>query len=169
MLPALSPTQTVSRSDGKRSASPDCRIQWHRYRAIAAIHQQNVCLSHPADPAFFVDAGQRGELEHAQGLPTQLAHGRSGLLSADEPPCMHRTGHGVTVRGGGDTQGAGLGNGFTQQINQSVVDARVFDASGGEKKFHDGFLLLLNGPYLCENEMCPPGIAFRGPTQREYS
>ncbi len=27
MLPALSPTQTVSRSDGKRSASPDCRIQ----------------------------------------------------------------------------------------------------------------------------------------------
>src|SRR5919106_2505040 len=32
MLPALNPTQTVSRSDGKRSASPDCRIQWHRYR-----------------------------------------------------------------------------------------------------------------------------------------
>src|SRR5215207_11092936 len=30
MLPALSPTQTVSRSDGKRSASPDCRIQEHR-------------------------------------------------------------------------------------------------------------------------------------------
>src|SRR6266480_1038153 len=30
MLPPLSPTQTVS-SDGKRSASPDCRIQWHRY------------------------------------------------------------------------------------------------------------------------------------------
>src|SRR5512133_1096306 len=33
MLPALRPTQTVSRSDGKRSASPDCRIQWHRYKA----------------------------------------------------------------------------------------------------------------------------------------
>src|SRR6185437_10101128 len=33
MLPALSPTQTVSCSDGKRSASPDCRIQWHRYKA----------------------------------------------------------------------------------------------------------------------------------------
>ena len=30
MLPALSPTQTVSLSDGSRSASPDCRIQWHR-------------------------------------------------------------------------------------------------------------------------------------------
>src|SRR6476646_10737626 len=33
MLPALRPTQTVSGSDGKRSASPDCRIQWHRYSA----------------------------------------------------------------------------------------------------------------------------------------
>ena len=33
MLPALSPTQTVSGSDGRRSASPDCRIQWHRYVA----------------------------------------------------------------------------------------------------------------------------------------
>src|SRR3954447_22511069 len=30
MLPALSPTQTVS-SDGKRSANPDSLIQWHRY------------------------------------------------------------------------------------------------------------------------------------------
>src|SRR3954465_12908690 len=33
MLPALSPTQAVSRSDGRRSVNPDCRIQWHRYRA----------------------------------------------------------------------------------------------------------------------------------------
>src|SRR6185503_13592018 len=33
MLPALNPTYTVPRSDGRRSASPDCRIQWHRYRA----------------------------------------------------------------------------------------------------------------------------------------
>src|SRR5215471_14489299 len=30
MLPPLTPTQTA-RSDGMRSASPDCRIQWHRY------------------------------------------------------------------------------------------------------------------------------------------
>ena len=30
MLPALTPTQTVSGSDGRRSASPDSRIQWHR-------------------------------------------------------------------------------------------------------------------------------------------
>src|SRR4029078_7494154 len=33
MLPPLSPTQTVSPSDGSRSANPDCRIQWHRHKA----------------------------------------------------------------------------------------------------------------------------------------
>src|SRR6476659_2670981 len=33
MLPALSPTQTVSSSDGSRSASPECSIQWQRYKA----------------------------------------------------------------------------------------------------------------------------------------
>src|SRR6478752_6096543 len=32
MLPPLTPTQ-IARSDGKRSASPDCRIQCARYRA----------------------------------------------------------------------------------------------------------------------------------------
>src|SRR5580700_6483005 len=32
MLPPLSPTQ-AARSEGKRSASPDCRIQWLRYKA----------------------------------------------------------------------------------------------------------------------------------------
>src|SRR3954454_22311858 len=33
MLPALSPTQTVFCNDGRSSARPDCRIQWHRYKA----------------------------------------------------------------------------------------------------------------------------------------
>ena len=33
MLPALSPAQTVSPRDGRRSASPDSRIQWARYSA----------------------------------------------------------------------------------------------------------------------------------------
>src|SRR5438034_646869 len=33
MLPALTPTQTVSSSDGRRSARPDARSQWHRYAA----------------------------------------------------------------------------------------------------------------------------------------
>src|SRR6478735_6530731 len=33
MLPALTPTHTVSASAGSRSASPDSRIQWQRYVA----------------------------------------------------------------------------------------------------------------------------------------
>src|SRR5919199_1119245 len=33
MLPALSPTQIVSGSDGRSPARPDCCIQWHRYKA----------------------------------------------------------------------------------------------------------------------------------------
>src|SRR6185437_1547316 len=33
MLPALRPTQTVSSSDGRRSARPEARSQWHRYAA----------------------------------------------------------------------------------------------------------------------------------------
>ena len=87
MLPALSPTQTVSRSDGKRSASPDCRIQWHRYRASPPCDQQDVGLLDHGNPAFFVDAGQRGQLQHSQGLPTQLAHRVRGSCPRDELPC----------------------------------------------------------------------------------
>jgi hypothetical protein len=37
----------------------------------------------------------------------------------------------------GDAEGAGLGNWFAQQINQSMTNAVVFDAGRGEKKFHD--------------------------------
>src|SRR5215203_2525064 len=33
MLPPLSPTQTVSVKDGRRSTRPDSRIQWYRYSA----------------------------------------------------------------------------------------------------------------------------------------
>ena len=102
-------------------------------QGVAAIHQQDVCLSDPGDPAFFVDAGQRGELQHSQGLPTQLAHGGSGLSSADEPPCPARTDLGVPVPRGGNAEGVGLGNRFAQQVDQRVVDARVLDASGGER------------------------------------
>jgi len=58
MLPALNPTQTVSCSDGRRSASPDCRIQWHRYVA-----------SPPATSRTAV--GMQRALESAIGLPSR--------------------------------------------------------------------------------------------------
>ncbi len=106
-------------------------------QGVAAVHQQDVCLSDPGDPALFVDAGQRGELQHAQGLPTQFAHGGAGFLSADEPPCRRRTAHGVPVPRGGDAEGVGLGDRFAQEVDQRVVDARVLDAGGREQKLHD--------------------------------
>jgi hypothetical protein len=38
--------------------------------------------------------------------------------------------------GSGNAQGVALGNRLAQQVYQSVVDARVLDASGREQKFH---------------------------------
>jgi hypothetical protein len=56
-------------------------------------------------------------------------------LSADEPPdTLSWTDLGVPVRRGRDTEGAGLGNRFAQEVDQRVLDARVLDASGREKK-----------------------------------
>src|SRR5262249_28071747 len=59
MLPALTLTQTVSRSDGRRSARPDARIQWHKYAASPAVDQQDVGLSDERNPALLVEARQR--------------------------------------------------------------------------------------------------------------
>src|SRR6478735_5893696 len=111
MLPALSPTQTVSLSDGKRSARPDCRIQWQRYRA---------------SPPF---------TSRTSVSRTQLAHG-CGRLTGDETPCPTGTALRVAVPRRGDTEGVGLGNRFAEEIDQRVVDGRVLDASGREKKPH---------------------------------
>ena len=82
-------------------------------QGIAATHQQDVGLLDHGDPKLLVDAGQRGELQHSQGLPTQFAHGGSGFSSADEPPCMAGT-VGIGVHRGGNAEGAGLGNRFAQ-------------------------------------------------------
>ena len=37
----------------------------------------------------------------------------------------------------GDTEGVGIGNRFTQEVDQRVMDARVLDARRGEKILHD--------------------------------
>src|SRR5438105_6012732 len=42
----------------------------------------------------------------------------------------------VAIRRGRDAEGAALGDRFAQEIDQGVVDARVLDASGREKKPH---------------------------------
>lgn len=52
---------------------------------------------------------------------------------------------GIGVHRGGDAEGVGLGNRFAQEVDQRVVDARVLDASGSEKKPHDASASLLRG------------------------
>ena len=104
-------------------------------QGIATVHQQDVSLPDHGDPKLFIDAGQCGERQHTQGLPAQFAHGGFGFSSADEPLCVDGTTALGVVRSG-DAEGAGLGNGFAQQINQSVTNAVVFDASRSEQQFH---------------------------------
>ena len=103
-------------------------------QGIAAPNLQGVRLLHRRNPGFFVDAGKRGELQHTQGLPTQLAEGGSGF-SADLLPC-HTSTAGEGVDAGGNEEGVGFGDRFAQHIDQRVVDALVFDARGSENKIH---------------------------------
>jgi hypothetical protein len=103
---------------------------------IAAVHEQDVGLLEQRNPEALVEAGQRGELEYAHRLPPQLGHRAARLLPADEPPRPAEPARGAPVRSGGDAQRAGLGNRLAEQIDQRVVDARVGDAGGSEKKFH---------------------------------
>lgn len=85
------------------------------------------------------------ELQHSQGLPTHFAHGCPRLVSADELPCMAST-VGIGVHRSGNAEGVGLGNRFAQEVDQSVADARVLDASGSEKKPHGAFSWLSRRP-----------------------
>jgi hypothetical protein len=60
----------------------------------------------------FIDAGQRGELQHSQGLPTHFAQGGGGS-SVEQPPCTAGTA-GEGIYRGRNAEGAGLGNRFAQ-------------------------------------------------------
>lgn len=60
------------------------------------------------------------------------------LVARNEAPCAARAAVRMSVESGGDAQGAGVGDGFAQQIEQRCVDTRVLDAGGSEEQFHDG-------------------------------
>ena len=105
MLPALSPTQTVS---------------------LNVADQRH--------PMLLVDAGQRGQLQHADGLPTQVDHGVLGV-AADELPSLHsRADHRMPVLRSGDAQRGGLGDRLAKELDERVADADVRHTPGGEKK-----------------------------------
>ena len=140
MLPALSPTQTVSSSDGSRSISPDSRIQWHRYRAS------------PPDTSRTSASRTKGTQRSSSMLGSAVSSStptdfqpssHMGLpdSSADElPDALSRTDVGVPVHRGGDAEGAGVGDRLAQELDQRVPDARFLTPAGGEKKLHDCLL-----------------------------
>ena len=162
MLPALSPTQTVSRSDGRRSASPDSRIQWHRYRAS------------PPDTSRTSVSRTRGTQSSSSMLGSAVSSSTPtdfqpssvmGLSdsSADEAPgALARTDVGVPVHRGGDAEGAGVGDRLAQEVDQRVVDARVLDAGGREEKLQDASSMSAHGV----STGWPPGTHRRRTSRR---
>jgi hypothetical protein len=77
MLPALSPTQTVSSQRRHELGQPDCRIQWHRYRASPPFTSRTSSPD-PGNPAFCIDARQRGQLQHPNDFQPSSHMGQRG-------------------------------------------------------------------------------------------
>jgi hypothetical protein len=108
---------------------------------VAAGHEQDVGRPHQRDPPLLVDARERGELQHADGLPSQLGH-RVAEPSADElPRTLPRTDTRVSIHPGGDAQGGRLGDRLAQEVDQRLPDARVRDAPGREQQLQDDSLI----------------------------
>ena len=120
------------RQEVRQSALPQPVAQ---VRRIAALDEQDVRLSDQRDPALRVEARQGGELQHSHGLPAQSDRGSAGLLPADAQPRLARAGQGMPVQRRGNAEGVALGGRLAEQLDQRVVDARVLDAGGSEKKF----------------------------------
>ena len=103
---------------------------------ITAIHQQDVCFADPGFPAAFIDAGQSGEFEHAQGFPSQLAHRAIRFSSTDESPGAGRACMGMPIQRSGNAESIRIGDRFSQQREQRVPDAGVLDSARRQKEFH---------------------------------
>ena len=135
MLPALSPPQTVSVSEG-RDRQPGLAHPVAQVQRIAATDQRR-SASLTRDPHRLVEARERGELEDPHGFPAELDHGGARLLPADEAPgALARSRHGVTVPRGRYGERPVLLDGLAQQVDQRIADAGVPDAAGREQKSH---------------------------------
>ena len=82
MLPALTPTQTMSLSDGSRSVIPDSRIQWHRYVASPpSTSSTSAALTHGIQRSGpivgSVDSSRRPSDFHS--IDVRLPHGAAPL------------------------------------------------------------------------------------------
>jgi hypothetical protein len=142
MLPALTPTQTVSVSEGSKSTSPDSRIQWHKYVASPP--------STKSTSVFRIHGTQRSAPMVGNAVssmtPSDAQAGQVPELGFGGYEASHRswTAHRVTPLCGRDAEGVALRDWLAQQVDQRIVDASVCDTPGSEKKFHDGTPLFLS-------------------------
>jgi hypothetical protein len=97
MLPALTPTQTLCPSDGRRSARPDARIQWHKYAASPPSTSRTSVSRTMGTQRSSPRLGSAVSFSTPKDFQPSPTHGGARLLSADEPPRLARTGHGMPV------------------------------------------------------------------------
>src|SRR3954453_18131078 len=134
MLPALTPTQTMSGNDGSRSASPDSRIQWHRYdasppstRSASASRTHGTHRSAP----MVGSAVSSGRPSDAQKSPEKCW--KSG--SAATRPRTDSGPHiGWTPLRRRDDQGMALRDRLPEQLHERRADAWVRDTAGREQE-----------------------------------
>jgi hypothetical protein len=125
MLPALSPIQTVSLSDGQQVRQPGFAHPVAQVEDVAAGDEQGVRFLNQRHPPFPVDAGQRCQLQHADGLPAQVDHGVLGVAADELPSLLARADHGMPVLRSRDAQRGGLSDRLAKKSDERVADAGV--------------------------------------------
>ena len=118
MLPALTPTQTVSGNDGRRSARPDSRIQWHRYVAsppstssTSASRTQGTQRSAPM-------LGSAVSSRTPTDLQPRAGHAPPEARRLTKLPHRGRPAHRVAPLRRRDAEGVGVGDRLAEQVDQ---------------------------------------------------
>ena len=118
--------------DGKSSASPDCRIQWDRYKGSPPQTSSASVSSTIGTPTFSLILGSAVSSSTPKDFQPSS---HRGLWAFPRIACRASTA-GEGIYRGRNEKSTGFGNRFAQQLDQRVVDARVIDASGSEEKLH---------------------------------
>lgn len=76
---------------------------------LATVHEQDVGLPNPGNPALLTDSRQGGELEEAQRLPTEAAHGVPRRVADNEAAHRNWSTHRVAPLRRRNAERVGLG------------------------------------------------------------
>ena len=137
MLPALTPTQTVSESDGSRSASPDSRIQWHKYVAsppsTSSASASRTQVAHRSEPIV----GNAVSSRTPSRGPPQPGEVPEVRLGGHQSPYRAGAAQRVTPLRRRNDQGVALGDLFAEKLHERRMDARVGDAARCEQQLQE--------------------------------